>query len=205
MEQDTFLDWLFPALYRSSRYCFPSVCSPNGLKKKTHITQTIVCRLIVSVLQTNSVFSRFMLLSCSLNSKLSANPSWVKWCIFKTSQISHSLERAQEVEFFPQWSGEGQKSVMSISSDICNFCTCATGCQKIGNGCSQSPSFPDHVTKKRRALGTRMRKAHTCMVVVRMRSSSQCFFPAQSREWDRRHMHRPPKYSPGHPHSYERI
>ena len=64
-------------------------------------------------------------------SKLSVNPSWVKWCIFKTSQRSHSLERAQEVKFFPQWSGEGQKSVMSMSSDICNFCTCATGCQKF--------------------------------------------------------------------------
>ena len=34
-------------------------------------------------------------------SKLSVNPSWVKWCIFKTSQRSHSLERAQEVYFFP--------------------------------------------------------------------------------------------------------
>ena len=107
MEQDTFLDWLFPALYRSLRYCFPSVCSPNVLKKKTHITQTIVYRLIVSVLQTNSVFSRFLVLSSSFNSKLSVNPSWVKWCIPKTSQRSHSLERAQEVKFLPQWSGEG--------------------------------------------------------------------------------------------------
>ena len=128
------------------------------IEKKTHITQTIVCRLIVSVLQTNSVFSRFLLLSSSFNSKLSVNPSWVKWCIFKTSQRSHSLERAQEVKRFPQWSGEGEKSVMSMSSDIVtsahsrpdvrNFLT-------FGNGCFQSPSFPDHVTKKRRALGTR--------------------------------------------------
>ena len=66
-------------------------------------------------------------------SKLSVNPSGVKWCIFKTSQRSHSLERAQEVKFFPQWSGEGQKSVKSMSSDICNFCTCATGCQKFSD------------------------------------------------------------------------
>ena len=66
-------------------------------------------------------------------SKLSVNPSWVKWCIFKTPQRSHSLERAQEVKFFPQWSGEGQKSVMSMSSDICNFSTCATGCQKFSD------------------------------------------------------------------------
>ena len=127
MEQDSFLERLFPALYRSSRYCFPSVCSPKGIekKKKTHITQTIVWRLIVSVLQTNSVFTRFLLLSSfSVNPKLSVNPSWVKWCIFKTPQRSHSLERAQEVKFFPQWSGEGQKPVMSMSSDICNFCTC---------------------------------------------------------------------------------
>ena len=121
----------FSALYRSSRYCFPSACSPNVLKKTTHITQTIVCRLIVSVRQTNSVFSRFLLLSSSFNPKLSVNLSWEKWCIFKTPQRSHSLERAQEVKFFPQWSGEGQKSVMSMSSDICNFCTCVTGCQKF--------------------------------------------------------------------------
>ena len=103
------------------------------IEKKPHITQTIVCRLIVSLLQTNSVFSRFLLLSSSFNSKLSVNPSWVKWCIFKTSQRSHSLERAQEVKFFPQWSGEGQKSVMSKCINICNFCTCATGFQKFSD------------------------------------------------------------------------
>ena len=33
--------------------------------------------------------------------------------------------------------------------DVRNFLT-------SGNVCVQSPSFPDHVTKKRRALGTRM-------------------------------------------------
>ena len=71
------------------------------------------------------VFSKF--------SKLSVNPSWVKWCIFKTSQRSHSLERAQEVKFFPQWSGDGQKAVVSMSSDICNFYTCATGCHKFSD------------------------------------------------------------------------
>ena len=112
---------------------FPVFVRQTDWKKKTHITQTIVCRLIVSVLQTNSVFSRFLLLSSSFNSKLSVNPSWVKWCIFKTPQRRHSLERAREVTFFPQWSGEGQKSVMSMSSDICNFCTCATGCQKFSD------------------------------------------------------------------------
>ena len=52
----------------------------------------------------------------SANGLLSVNPSWVKWSIFKTSQTSHSLERAQEVKFFPQWSGEGQISVMSMSN-----------------------------------------------------------------------------------------
>ena len=51
----------------------------------------------------------------------------------KTSQRSHSLERAQEVKFFPQWSGEGQKYIMSMSSDICNFCLCACGCQKFSD------------------------------------------------------------------------
>ena len=77
------------------------------IEKKTHITQTIVFRLIVSVLQTKSLFSRFLLLSSSFNPKLSVNPSWVKWCIFKTPQRGHSLERAREVKFFLQWSGEG--------------------------------------------------------------------------------------------------
>ena len=124
MEEDTFLNWLFPALYRSSRYCFPGVCSPNVLKENTHLTQTIVCRLIVSVLQTNSVLSRFLLLSSSFNSRLSVNPSWVKWCTFKTSQRSHPLERAQDqVKFFPPWSGERSRP--------------------------QSPSFLDHVVGKR--------------------------------------------------------
>ena len=33
------------------------------IEKKPHISQTIVWRLIVSLLQTNSVFSRFLLLS----------------------------------------------------------------------------------------------------------------------------------------------
>ena len=49
------------------------------------------------------------------------------------------------------------------------------------------------------------RKAHTCVMVGRMRSSAQGFPPAKSREWDRRHMRRPPKYSPGSLHSCERI
>ena len=48
-------------------------------------------------------------------------------------------------------------------------------------------------------------KAHTWVVVVRMRSSAQCFCPAQSREWDHRHIRRPPKYSLGPPHSCEHI
>ena len=112
---------------------FPVFVRQTHWQKKTHITQTIVCRLIVSVLQTNSVFSRFLLLSSSFNSKLSVNLSWVKCSIFKTSQRSHSPERAQEVKSFPQWSGEGHKSVMSMSSDICNFCICATGCQKFSD------------------------------------------------------------------------
>ena len=159
MEQDTFLDWLFPALYQSSRYCFPNVCSPNVLK--THITQTIVFRLIVSVLQTNGVFSRFLLLSSSFNSKLSVNPSWVKWCIFKTSQRSHSLGRAQEVNFFPSGAVR-DKNPLWARAVI--FLTSAHALPNVrnsltsSNGCFQSHSFPDHVTKKQRALGTRMLK-----------------------------------------------
>ena len=118
-----------------------SQCLFAKLWKKTHITQMIVCRLIVSVLQTNSVLSRFLLLSFQ-----------VEW--------SCAFSKHQEVKFFLQWSGEGQKSVTSMSSDICNFCTCATGCQKFSDirySCFQSPLFPYHVTKKRQALGTRMR------------------------------------------------
>ena len=128
-------------------------------KKKTHITQTIVCRLIVSVLQTNSVFSRFLLLSSSFNSKLSVNPSWVKWCIFKTSQRSHSLERAQEVKFSPSGAVRDKNPlwawvVIFVTSaharpDVRNFLT-------SGNSYFQSPSFPNYMTKKRWALGMRM-------------------------------------------------
>ena len=47
--------------------------------------------------------------------------------------------------------------------DVRNFLT-------SGNGCVQSPSFPYHVTKKRRALGTRMfpeQSAGTCAVIAR--------------------------------------
>ena len=39
----------------------------------------------------------------------------------------------------------------------------------------------------------------------RMRSAAQGLDPAQSRERDRRHMRRPPEYSPGPPHSHETI
>ena len=124
--------WIFSGTTHYIDLCDSRCLLAKGIEKKPHITQTIICRLIVSVLQMNSVFSRFLLLS-SFNSKSSVNPSWVKWCIFKTSQRSYSLERAQEVKFFPQWSSEGQKSVMSMSSDICNFCTCATGCQKFSD------------------------------------------------------------------------
>ena len=101
------------------------------------------------------------------------NPSWVKWCIFKTSQRSHSLERAQEVKFFPQWSGEGQKSVMSMSSDIVTSAHSRPDVRNFltsGNGCFQSPSFPHHVTKTRRALGTRMDNWPICIGCARYAS-----------------------------------
>ena len=69
-------------------------------------------------------------------------------------------ERAQEVNFFPQWSGEGQKSVMSMSSDICNFCTCATGYQKFSSDIRwrllPEPLVSLPRDQERRALGTRM-------------------------------------------------
>ena len=139
---------------------FPVFVHQPYWKKKTHITQTIVCRLIVSVLQTNSVFSRFLLLSSSFNSKLSVNPSWVKWCIFKTSQRSHSLERAQEVKFFPSGAVRDKNPLWAW---VVIFVTSAHALPEIrnfltsGKGYFQSPSFPNHVTKKWRTLGTRMR------------------------------------------------
>ena len=37
----------------------------------------------------------------------------------------------------------------------------------------------------------------------RMRSSAQAFSPAQSREWDRKHMRRQPNNSPGPPRSLQ--
>ena len=50
------------------------------------------------------------------------------------------MEGAQEVKLFPQWSGEGQKSVMSMNSDIYNICTWVTGCA------SRAPRLPDQET-----------------------------------------------------------
>ena len=161
----------------------PSQCLfAKHIEKKTHITQTIVCRLIVSVLQTNSVFSRFLLLSSSSNSKLSVNPSWVKWCIFKTSPKSHSLERAQEVNFSPSGAVRDKNplwacAVIFVSSaharpDVRHFVT-------SGNGCFQSPSFPNHVTKKRRALGKRklkvwMKRAIHARALLSTEASKSC-------------------------------
>ena len=159
MEKDTFLDWLFPALYSIFAIMLSQCLFAKRIEKKNSRNSDDCLPINCLSSATNSVFGWFLLLSSSFNSKLSVNPSWVKWCIFKTSQKSHSLERAQEVKFSPLWRGEGKKSAMSMSSDICKFCTRATECQNFqtsGNGFFQSPSFPDHVTKKRRVLGTRM-------------------------------------------------
>ena len=70
MEQDTFdlRDLAFPEFVYAKR-------------ELTYETQTIICRLIVSVLRPNSVFSWFLLMSSSFDSKLSVNPvnpGWVK-------------------------------------------------------------------------------------------------------------------------------
>ena len=66
MEQDTFdlRDLAFPV------FVF-------GKRELTYLTQTIISRLIVSVLQPNSVFSWpwFLLMSSPFDSKLSRNPS----------------------------------------------------------------------------------------------------------------------------------
>ena len=67
---------------------------------------------------------------------------------FKTAQRSHSLGWAQEVKLFSQWSSEGltgQKSIMSMSSDICKFCTCVTGCLQFTDIREMAFSSPEPV------------------------------------------------------------
>ena len=78
----------------------------------------------------------------------------------KISSLTVNICRPQEVNFFsPQWSG-GQNSVMSMSSDICNFCTCVTGCPKFSytRAASRDPRFKTTWSRNdgRWALGTRM-------------------------------------------------
>ena len=123
------------------------------IEKKTHITQTIVCRLIVSVLQTNSVFSRLLLLSSSN----SPNYQWiqVEWSgAFSKHPKKATLWRELRKKNFPPFGGVRDKNplwtwaVIFVSSahgqpDFRNFLT-------SGNGCFQSPSFPDHVTKNKK-------------------------------------------------------
>ena len=45
--------------------------------------------------------------------------------------------------------------------DVRNFLT-------SGNGCFQNPSFPDHMTKKRRAVGTRMASLLLSMIKIEL-------------------------------------
>ena len=113
---------------------FPVSVRQTYWKRKAHVTQTIVCRLIVSVLQPTVCSAGF----CYCLLLLTPNYQWiqVEWsAAFSNHPKEAALwrERAQEVNFFPQWSGEGQKSVMSMSSVICNFCAWATGCQKFSD------------------------------------------------------------------------
>ena len=128
---------------RSPRSCFPSVCfrqtwthilnSDDNLPINCLSSATRQCVQLVFV----DVFSFRLYI-------LSMNPSWVK-SVFSKQPKEATLWRAQEVTFFVQWSGEGQKSVMSMSSDICNVYTHAWpdlwNFQTSGNGCFQSPSL----------------------------------------------------------------
>ena len=92
-------------------------------------------------------------------SKLSVNPSWVKWYIFKTSKEATLWRELRKYNFSPSGAVRDKNPLRAWAvifvtfaharPDVRNFLT-------SGNGCFQSPSFPDHVTKKRRALGTRM-------------------------------------------------
>ena len=120
------------SIFRSSRYCFPSVCSPNVLKKKKNSHNSddslpINCLSSANqqCVQPVSVTVFFFSLQIISESKLSE--------VVHFRNIPKKPLRAQEVNSFPQWSGEGQKSVTSMSSNICNHCTCATGCQKFSD------------------------------------------------------------------------
>ena len=129
------------------------------IEKNTHITQTIVCRLIVSVLQTNSVFSRLLLLSSSN----SPNYQWiqVEWsgAFSKHAKEDTLWRELRKYNFSPSGAVRDKNplwawAVIFVNSaharpDVRNFLTSV-------NVCFQSPLFLDHVTKKRRALGTRM-------------------------------------------------
>ena len=131
------------------------------IEKKPHITQTIVCQLIVSLLQTNSVFSRFLLLS-----SFNPNYHWIQSEVVHFQNIPAkplSGESLGSKIFFPSVAVRDKNPLWAwamifvISAharpDVRKFLT-------SGNGCFQSPTFPDLVTKKRRALGTRMWQGH---------------------------------------------
>ena len=134
--------------------------------KKNYITQTIVCRLIVSVLQTSSVFSLFLLVSSSFNPKLSVNP-------IKLSEVVHfqdipkkplSGESSGSKNFSPSGAVRDKNPLWAWAVIFVTFAHARLDVRNFltsDNGCFQSPSFPNHVTKKRRALGTRMHQ--TCL------------------------------------------
>ena len=73
----------------------------------------------------------FFLIPSPFDSNLTMNPSWVK-SVFSKQPKEATLWRELR-KFCPQWSGGGQKSVMRMSSDICNFCSCETGCPKFSD------------------------------------------------------------------------
>ena len=137
MEQDTFSNWLFPALYRFSDLrdiAFPVFVRQTYWKKKKtkqknshNSDDSLPIKCLSSVnqqcVQPVSVTVFFFSLQIISESKLSE--------VVHFRNIPKKPLRAQEVNSFPQWSGEGQKSVTSMSSIICNHCTCATGCEKF--------------------------------------------------------------------------
>ena len=69
--------YLFRLTFSRIISIFAILLSQCLFAKRIEKKNSIVCRLIVTVLQTNSVFSRFLLLSSSFNPKLSVNQ--VEW------------------------------------------------------------------------------------------------------------------------------
>ena len=132
---------------------FPVSVRQTYWKKKTHVTQTIVCRLTVSVLQPTVCSAGFCY--CLLLLTPNYQRIQVEWSgAFSKHPKKATLWRELRKKNFPPCGGVRDKNplwawaVIFVSSahgqpDVRNFLT-------SGNGCLQSLSFPDHVTKNKK-------------------------------------------------------